>query len=338
MSRRIVPMLCLAFAVGCGRTAPQEGPGGAGAMPPADVKTGDPRREAGAADLRVRGQHPLARLDDRAAAGRRHRDSRAGAFRRPRARRPAAGADRSRTSSRHRLPASRRTRAARQADVAYAHAAARAPAEAVRGRRREPAGTGAGADRRAHGRRAARGHRSRASARAAWSWGTTGSGAPAAGIVGDVPVRTGDRVTNSTIITTIDQPRGSRLRLGAARARRPTCGPDCRCSWSMTAATVIAREPDHVHRAACRRCDAVGAGESATAQSSADSPGAAVRARADRLEQRSGADRSGGRSEPPRRPVLRVRGRARRAGPRGATEADYRSVRSSVTITSCRPV
>jgi RND family efflux transporter MFP subunit len=33
-------------------------------------------------------------------------------------------------------------------------------------------------------------------------------GAPAAGIVGDVPVRTGDRVTNSTVITTIDSPQG----------------------------------------------------------------------------------------------------------------------------------
>jgi RND family efflux transporter MFP subunit len=32
--------------------------------------------------------------------------------------------------------------------------------------------------------------------------------APAAGVVGDVPVRTGDRVTTSTVITTIDQPQG----------------------------------------------------------------------------------------------------------------------------------
>jgi RND family efflux transporter MFP subunit len=32
--------------------------------------------------------------------------------------------------------------------------------------------------------------------------------APTAGVVGDVPIRTGDRVTNSTVITTLDQGRG----------------------------------------------------------------------------------------------------------------------------------
>ena len=50
--------------------------------------------------------------------------------------------------------------------------------------------------------------------------------APAAGVVGDIPVRVGDRVTTSTVITTISDnagPRGLHL-----RADRAGAGPEAR--------------------------------------------------------------------------------------------------------------
>ena len=207
MLLRSVPMLCLAFAVGCGRTAPQGGPGGAGAMPPADVKMVTlspkpvPRTSEFVASIRslasttvqpqVEGivTRVLVRSGDRVRAGQ-----------------PLVQIDPDKQQAS--VSSLEANRAARQADVAYAHAAARPSAEAVRGRRREPAGTGAGADRRAT--RPTRSSRppKPASGRAAWSWDTTGWVRRRPGSSGDVPVRTGDRVTTSTVITTIDSAQG----------------------------------------------------------------------------------------------------------------------------------
>jgi RND family efflux transporter MFP subunit len=96
-------------------------------------------------------------------------------------------------------------RVARQADVAYARQQlARMQklfeAGAVSRQELEQAETAA-----ADGRRPAQGDRvpdAREPGRAA---ATTASTRPQAGVVGDIPVRTGDRVTTSTVITTLDQ-------------------------------------------------------------------------------------------------------------------------------------
>jgi RND family efflux transporter MFP subunit len=49
--------------------------------------------------------------------------------------------------------------------------------------------------------------------------------APAAGVVGDIPVRQGDRVTPATAITTIDQPEGLEAYINVPLERAASCGP-----------------------------------------------------------------------------------------------------------------
>ena len=60
--------------------------------------------------------------------------------------------------------------------------------------------------------------------------------APTAGIVGDIAVRDGDRVTTSTVITTIDDNAGSRPTSRCRSIARPTCASGCRCRSSTPTA------------------------------------------------------------------------------------------------------
>ena len=203
-------LLCTVFALaGCGGGAPADPPGGgAAAFPPAEVKTlalaakpvsqssefvatirslrsiniqpqveGFIRQILVKAGDRVRAGQPLVQIDpdkQQASVG-----DRGVSARRPRGR--------------------PRVRAA----------AARAPAEAVRGRRGQPRGSRAGGDRRRHAEAqlAAIEVADPREPGAAEYYRVT---APTDGIVGDIPVREGDRVTSSTMITTIDQAKGSR--------------------------------------------------------------------------------------------------------------------------------
>ena len=71
----------------------------------------------------------------------------------------------------------------------------------------QPVGAGAGADGALHGRGPAQGGR-RADQRAAGGARLPPVSAPTAGVVGDIPVRVGDSVTRSTVLTTIDQNAG----------------------------------------------------------------------------------------------------------------------------------
>ncbi len=206
MLLRSVPILCLAFAVGCGRTAPQGGPGGAGAMPPADVKMVTlspkpvPRTSEFVASIRslasttvqpqVEGivTRVLVRSGDRVRAGQ-----------------PLVQIDPDKQQAS--VSSLEANRAARQADVAYAtqqlgRLQTLFEAGAVSQQELEQAQTAADTAKAQLQATEAGIRESRV------ELGYYRVGAPAAGIVGDVPVRTGDRVTNSTVITTIDSPQG----------------------------------------------------------------------------------------------------------------------------------
>ena len=206
MLLRSVSMLCLAFAVGCGRTTPQGGPGGAGAMPPADVKMVTlspkpvPRTSEFVASIRslasttvqpqVEGivTRVLVRSGDRVRAGQ-----------------PLVQIDPDKQQAS--VSSLEANRAARQADVAYAtqqlgRLQKLFEAGAVSQQELEQAQTAADTAKAQLQATEAGIRESRV------ELGYYRVGAPAAGIVGDVPVRTGDRVTNSTVITTIDSPQG----------------------------------------------------------------------------------------------------------------------------------
>ena len=160
MSLRSVPMLCLVFAVGCGRTAPQAGPGGAGAMPPADVKmvtlVAKPvaRTSEFVASIRslasttVQPQvdgivtRVLVRSGDRVRAGQ-----------------PLVQIDPGKQQAA--LSSLEANRSARQADVAYATQQLRRLQKLFEAGAVSRQRTGAGADGRANRRRAAPGHGSR---------------------------------------------------------------------------------------------------------------------------------------------------------------------------------
>ena len=61
--------------------------------------------------------------------------------------------------------------------------------------------------------------------------------APQAGVVGDITIRAGDRVTTSTMITTIDDEQRARgLHPGAARSLAASCASGCRCRSSTPTA------------------------------------------------------------------------------------------------------
>jgi len=68
-------------------------------------------------------------------------------------------------------------------------------------------------------------------------------GAPATGVVGDVPVRTGDRVTTDTIITTIDEPRGLEAYVSVPLERAAELRPGLMVELIDDGGTVIAQNP-----------------------------------------------------------------------------------------------
>ena len=194
-------------------------------MPPMDVKTVDARGEADSAVVRVRRDHPVAALDDGPAAGRRASSGRSSssAGDRVRAGQPLVQIDPDRQQATVTVTESQR--AAREADLALREAAARRACRSC---------STAGAVSRAELEQAETAHKTaEAQLDAVQSqirenqvqlqyYRVT---APGAGIVGDIPVRQGDRVTPSTVITTIDQARGPRgVHQRAARAGDAICG------------------------------------------------------------------------------------------------------------------
>jgi RND family efflux transporter MFP subunit len=206
LRRTVVPALCVALAAGCSRATPQERQGNAGAMPPADVKVVTlaarpvPRTSEYVASIRslasttVQPQvdgivtRVLVRSGDRVRAGQALVQ---------------IDPDKQQAS----LGTLEASRAARQADLAFARQ------QLARLQRLFDAGLVSRQDldqaQTAEQTAAAQVEASEAGVRESRvELGYYRVGAPAAGVVGDVPVRTGDRVTTSTTITTIDEPRG----------------------------------------------------------------------------------------------------------------------------------
>ncbi|MEZ5417632.1 MAG: efflux RND transporter periplasmic adaptor subunit [Vicinamibacterales bacterium] len=73
--------------------------------------------------------------------------------------------------------------------------------------------------------------------------------APTAGVVGDIPVRVGDRVTRSTLLTTVDDNQSLEVYLPVPVQQARTCASGCRCgSW-----TTAARRPGRPSSPSSRR-------------------------------------------------------------------------------------
>ncbi len=141
-------------------------------------------------------------------------------------------------------------------------------------------------------------------------------------MVGDIPIRVGDRVTTSTVITTIDDKQGLE-----AYIQVPLDSLDagaCRPAGAAARQRGQGRgdEPDHVRGAAGRRSDADGAGEEPAARGTAGlGPRAAVPPRAHRLARSARAEGSGHRGRPHQRAVLLLRRRTG-AGRRARRQAE----------------
>ena len=160
--------------------------------------------------------------------------------------------------------------------------------------------------------------------------------APTAGVVGDIPVRVGDRVTRSTLLTTIDENAGLELYINVPVQEAAQLKVGLPVHLVDDRGEVLATERAHVRLALGRRRHAVGAGEG-DARERGGLPHRAVRARARRLDGDAGAHRAGRRREPRQRPVLRLRRRGRRRRRDGRPPARGRARgRWSATTTSCK--
>ena len=121
--------------------------------------------------------------------------------------------------------------------------------------------------------------------------------APIAGTVGDIPVNVGDRVTRTTVLTTVDEndvlevyinvpgAAGAAVEARAAGAARRRSRPGAR------------DQQDHVRLAERRHRDAVGAGEGAAGRRPRPVPIGSIRPRARRVDDRAGPDDSRDRGD-----------------------------------------
>ena len=135
--------------------------------------------------------------------------------------------------------------------------------------------------------------------------------APTAGVVGDIPVRVGDSVTRSTVLTTIDQNAGLEVYINvpvqeaaALRVGLPVHLVDDRGPVASTAKiSFVSPSVDAETQSVLAKASLDEAGQPA-APSSSSAP--------DRLDGGAGAHRPLRGRQPRQRPVLRLRGRERR--------------------------
>ena len=148
--------------------------------------------------------------------------------------------------------------------------------------------------------------------------------APTAGVVGDIPVRVGDSVTRSTVLTTIDQNAGLEVYINVPvqeaqnlRVGLPVQLVDDRGRVLATeTVSFVATSVDPATQSVLAKATVETAGLLRTEQF--------VRAQ-HRLDGGAGAHRSPGGPEPHQRPVLRLRGRARRRRSDGGPPARGRA-------------
>ena len=157
--------------------------------------------------------------------------------------------------------------------------------------------------------------------------------APQAGVIGDIPIRTGDRVTTSTVITTIDDSgaleayiqipldRSPDLRLGLPVQLLDGDGKVA----ATNPITFVAPRVDDAH--------ADGARQERAAPGAAGDAGPAVRARPRRVAEQARRDGADDRGLAGQRPVLLLRGRARPATAWSRGSVRCRSASWSATTT-----
>ncbi len=95
--------------------------------------------------------------------------------------------------------------------------------------------------------------------------------APTAGIVGDIPVRVGDRVTRSTMLTTVDENAGLELYINVPVAQAPGAEAGHAGADRRRRGQAGRDDGGQLHLAVGRSGDAVGAGEGAARQLAAGS-------------------------------------------------------------------
>ena len=148
--------------------------------------------------------------------------------------------------------------------------------------------------------------------------------APEAGVVGDIPVRVGDRVTNATILTTVDDNQGLEVYLQVPVQQAPSL------SVGLPVRLVDDRGAEIVTTAVSFVAPSVDPQtQSVLAKAALDRPGdvphRSIRAGPRRVALGAGADHSAGVGDPDQRPLLRVRRRGRRGrrhrGPPAADRA-----------------
>jgi hypothetical protein len=145
--------------------------------------------------------------------------------------------------------------------------------------------------------------------------------APSAGVVGEIPIRQGDRVTPATLITTIDQPEGLEAYISLPLERAGQLRPGLLVELLDSEGKVIASNP--VTFIAPRADDAT---QSVLVKATLRQMPPSIRVmqyvRA-RIVWSNDPGRADRRGEPHRRPALCVRGRTGTAGIRGAAEARH---------------
>ena len=202
---RIVLALLAAAAAACGGAGPPALPAAARRAMPVEAVTLAERPVEQTTEFVGHGQ--VAAVDDRAAPGRGLRHPDPGPLGRPRAAGNAADADRP-GMQQAAVASLESQRAGREADLRYAQQ------EAARTKTLLEAGAASQAElEQAADRRSPRPRPSSQAAEAQIREQSVALGyhrvsAPTAGVVGDIPVRVGDRVTHSTVLTTIDQNAG----------------------------------------------------------------------------------------------------------------------------------
>ena len=342
MSRLTIPLFLVAAALFACRGADQPAPGAAPpALPPTDVKTVTLAAKPIAAVVRVRRD-----ASDRCARPPSSRRSKAScrqifvsAGDRVRAGQPLVQIDPDRQqatvvdASSRSAPRARRTSRYAQQQLARMQKLFEAGAVSLRR-------AGAGGDGAQERRGAARPPCSRRSARARCELQYYRVTAPAAGIVGEIPIRRAIASRPATVITTIDQAEGLEAYINVplerasdlqTRADRRAARRQRRRSSPSNPITFIAPRADDATQSVLVK---------ATLRQSP--PGLrvhAVRARADHLEQRAGADGAGGRGQPHRpasiscsSPRQREQGFVARQKP-----VTRRRASSATTTSSARP-
>ena len=158
--------------------------------------------------------------------------------------------------------------------------------------------------------------------------------APTAGIVGDIPVREGDRVTKATKLTSIDANAGLEVYLNVPVQQAPKLQGRPSGAHRRRHGRDDRRRKDQLRLAVGRRADADGAGEDA-GLGAGHAAHRSVRALARHLDDRARPDGAGDGGDAHQRPVVRVRRRAgrRRQGTGRASALASSSDRSSATTT-----